>query len=532
MDKTNVSESVFDSFLESDEFSDAGLAIFDNDGQVISYNEAFGNLLDLDPQKIIGINILEYLNIPISAIKKIGKAKSLTKNIAISNKYLHAGFCGVFCKDDSNRYMLLLNDKTAEQGMIDNLSSSLEHIKRLIDKFNLGFVILDDNHNILEANKTFCDNLGYTQDEIVKLNAKDYIADFQARIITQKIEENKPFYFGDDNRHTKKNGKEIPVKGYGSVTRINNTRISICLYENISDQVESYQRLETSEMMLKNFISNSSDLIMVLNKASEIVYLSPNTGKVFGYTENLPRAEILDKYLPNNMDDFRKFIKKNLTKRESVEEFEYTIRTKNNKIKYYSVRTSTISVKEKLIICYIRDVTKDKKYIEELKILSYTDQLTKLHNRQYMEEQLLELRKTENFPISIISADLDGLKEVNDSLGHQAGDELLRRFANILRDSHTKYEEIFRIGGDEFLIIATNTSDQAAIRLIKKIDQRIAKHNSSPSSSLKISASVGYSSSDKITVSLTSMLAQADKEMYRIKNTKKRLNNNTNGDLL
>jgi len=90
---------------------------------------------------------------------------------------------------------------------------------------------------------------------------------------------------------------------------------------------------------------------------------------------------------------------------------------------------------------------------------------------------------------------------------------------------HEKYEEIFRIGGDEFIIIATNTTESKAVSLLKKIDSKIAKHNSLPSSNLKISASVGYSTTDKISISLSNMLALADKEMYKIKNAKKIQNN-------
>jgi len=517
--------SFFDVFRETNDFVDSGFAIFDHEGKIISFNDSLAKLLDKQSDSLIGQEILDILQIDLKAISMMKKVGAMSKNILIGERYLHVSFCTVFCKEDTDHYFVMINDKTVEQNIIKSLSINLEQTKKLIDKFHLGFVILDENHNIMEANKTFCDNLGYSVEEALKLNANDFVAHFDQRLETQHFSEGEPFFFGEDNFHIKKNGKHIPIKGYGSITMLNNTKASLCIYENITEQVESYKRLETSEMMLKNFISNSSDVIMVVNKNLDIVYLSPNTAKVFGYSEILPRAEIQDKYLPIGKDDFRKFIKQNLNTRECTTEYEYVNRTKNNKIKYYSIRTSTIKVDEKLVICYIRDVTKDKKYIEELKILSYTDQLTKLHNRQYMEEQLLELRKSENFPISIVSADLDGLKEVNDSLGHQAGDELLRRFANILRDTHEKYEEIFRIGGDEFIIIATNTTESKAVSLLKKIDSKIAKHNTLPSSNLKISASVGYSTTDKISISLSNMLALADKEMYKIKNAKKIQNN-------
>ncbi len=524
--KNDTPATLFDSFKETDDFIETGFGVFDSSGNLISFNDTFAILLNKNSDEIKETNILSIFNINDKNFSSLVRNHAVSRNILIDDRHLHVSICKVFCKDAEDRFFALINDKTAERVMIDSLNINLEQIKLLIDKFNLGFVILDEYHNIVEANNTFCHNLGYSQSEAIKLNAKDFIVDFEKRHEIQNPLENQTFFFGDDNMHIKKNGKHIPIKGYGSLTRINNQRVALCFYENISEQVESYKRLETSEMMLKNFISNSTDVIMVVNKDLEISYLSPNTSKVFGYSDNIPRSEIQEKYLPIGNHDFKKFIKANLNTRESSIEYEYTIRSKSGKFKYFSIRTSTIKLNEKLVICYIRDVTKDKKYIEELKILSYTDQLTKLHNRQFMEEQLIELRKIENYPISIISADLDGLKEVNDSLGHQAGDELLRRFANILIESHENYDEIFRIGGDEFLILATKTNEATAAKIIKKIDSKISKHNSLPSSLLKISASVGFSTSDKSNTNLSTMLALADREMYKIKNEKKLLNRN------
>ena len=153
--------------------------------------------------------------------------------------------------------------------------------------------------------------------------------------------------------------------------------------------------------------------------------------------------------------------------------------------------------------------------------MSYTDQLTSLYNRKYMEEQLMKFSSSINYPISIISADLDGLKVVNDTLGHQAGDELLKLFANILKSTQADDECIFRIGGDEFLVILPSSNELVTTKIIKDIEEKINKYNQSPRSLLKISVSIGAATTYESNISLQTLLARADQQMYAIKNAKK-----------
>ena len=498
-----------------------GLASFDENGFITSYNPSLADILDRDKENLIGMNLLELLQISDLDVDEILGKDDFKAQFKFDQKYLSLFISRLNGVNHPKEAIAMVCDMTSQTHFVIDLDESLSQLRLLIDQFDIGLVLLDEHHQIIEANDTFCHNLGYERQDIIGLSGFDFIHEFKDKVANQSIPMKTPFFFGNDNKHIRKDGTLIPIKGFCTKGKINGKLISMCLYQNITDQMLSSMRLEQSEEMLKNFITNSTDVIMVLDKAMEIKYLSPNLKKVFGYTKYLPRNEIISQYLPLQNADFINFIAKSMKLKDSENEYEYITKSKNGKQKFFSIRTSTIKSEEKLIICYIRDVTKDKKYIEELKILSYTDQLTQLHNRQYMEEQLVELRQIGNFPLSIISADLDGLKEVNDSLGHQAGDELLRRFANILRESHNKYEEIFRIGGDEFIIIATKCNEKAAAKLITKIDQRISKHNSLPSSSLKISASIGYATSEHFAISLSTMLAQADKAMYKIKNAKK-----------
>lgn len=172
---------------------------------------------------------------------------------------------------------------------------------------------------------------------------------------------------------------------------------------------------------------------------------------------------------------------------------------------------------EQEILLLIRDITERKAMEEQLKHLSYHDGLTGLYNRAYLEEQLRDEKLQNARPIGIIMADVDGLKQVNDKLGHHEGDLLLQRAANVLRS--TQENQIAgRIGGDEFLIFLTLTSEEEMKKVYHEIKGKIEIANQEGGVPLHISLgwSIGYEDTPVFEV-----FRKADKAMYQHKSARK-----------
>ncbi|MCA1327110.1 sensor domain-containing diguanylate cyclase [Herbaspirillum sp. alder98] len=130
-----------------------------------------------------------------------------------------------------------------------------------------------------------------------------------------------------------------------------------------------------------------------------------------------------------------------------------------------------------LVLVALTDITARKKAEAYLEFLGKHDELTKLHNRAFMVDELNRLERKGPFPVSVIVADLNGLKQVNDERGHAAGDALLRRVGEVLSKAVERPASVARTGGDEFAILLPATDERGAGALIEQIQQLVDLNN-------------------------------------------------------
>ena len=176
---------------------------------------------------------------------------------------------------------------------------------------------------------------------------------------------------------------------------------------------------------------------------------------------------------------------------------------------YYA--TYSYSPKSRQFAVLVSDITEKKKYEENLQYLSYHDQLTGLYNRRFFEEELSRLDAKRNLPISLIMADINGLKIINDSFGHDVGDDYLIKLAEIIKSACRADEIIARLGGDEFVIILPNTSGQETASIVNRLKDTISK---TKNGSFELSVSFGYDTKEREEQPVSDVIANAENHMY------------------
>lgn len=162
----------------------------------------------------------------------------------------------------------------------------------------------------------------------------------------------------------------------------------------------------------------------------------------------------------------------------------------------------------------IQDITRIRKTEEEIRYLSYHDYLTGLFNRRFYEEVLVKLDIDENYPLTLVMADVNGLKMINDSFGHAVGDELLQKASNVIKSGCRDKDVIARLGGDEFVIILTKTDAETAALVIKRLETLASREKIG---GLKLSIAFGSKTKTRKEENIQQVLKNAEDDMYRHK---------------
>ncbi len=151
---------------------------------------------------------------------------------------------------------------------------------------------------------------------------------------------------------------------------------------------------------------------------------------------------------------------------------------------------------------------------QKLKALGYEDQLTGLYNRRFFENELARLDVEENLPLTIVMADVNGLKLVNDSFGHAVGDDLLKVVAQVISKGCRTFDIVARLGGDEFVVLLCKTDMYEAEQIINNI-QKIAQNEKV--GSVDISVSFGYEAKKNMSEKTQEIFKKAEDQMYKRK---------------
>lgn len=370
----------------------------------------------------------------------------------------------------------------------------------------------------------------YVNEEFKKMYKninKDFIGLSQSEILDGAISYECNKYCNEVIDSLKPITKEVYLDGkYAKVTIIplideDKKLISVAgIYADLDIVNEKDRIIEEQENILKVVMETLPGMVFYKDKEGKYIYANKKFNEFYNGKEGLdqligktnfdvhPTEELALKYTREDIEVLKN--KKSIKAETILKSVDgKDIYTEAVKVPVIDRENNAIGV-----VGLILDVTEKKKAEQELKRISFTDVLTNLYNRTCFEEKAKEFFSEKYFPVGVIMGDANGLKLVNDTLGHEQGDELLKLIAKVLRDVCTGKELIFRTGGDEFVILIPNTTDYECETIIKKIIRqcRNYKHDL-----IDISIALGLAITYNFDKTIYDSLKEAEDKVYRQK---------------
>jgi diguanylate cyclase (GGDEF)-like protein/PAS domain S-box-containing protein len=376
--------------------------------------------------------------------------------------------------------------------------------------------------NFVEVNDVACRRLGYSKQELLNMNARTInpaanlgrVKAFGKHI---RREENTIF----EAIHVAKDGTQIPVEVVAKVIDIDGQEYVLSVVRDLREN----KRLQQSEARFGRLIDHSWEEIYIFDSET-LKFLQVNQGALnnLGYsTKEIQQLTVTEIKPEISEADFRKLTKPLFDGSRSRIIFETMHQRRDGSVYPVEIRLQlSHSEVPPVFLANVQDITERKKAESHLQFLANYDSLTGLPNRSLFLDRLsmaMENSKRTNTLTALIYLDMDEFKSINDTLGHLAGDELLRQVAKRLQSCARKSDTVARLGGDEFTMIVSNLRNTAGLeKVIHKIIHSINVPFKISGQDLIVSTSLGvtiYPFGDKDDV--YTLVKQADSAMYQAK---------------
>jgi diguanylate cyclase (GGDEF)-like protein/PAS domain S-box-containing protein len=287
-----------------------------------------------------------------------------------------------------------------------------------------------------------------------------------------------------------------------------------------------------SEERLSALIKNSSDVICIVGEDTVVNYVSPSIERTFGFSpEDLTGRRLAEMVQPGEVERllsyFSSFASQAAGERATAE---FRVRHAAKHWRDVEVLGTNLLSDETIagIVLNIRDISERKAFQAELEHQAFHDTLTGLPNRALFRnrvEHALLAQRRDRLPSAVLFLDLDDFKNVNDSLGHAAGDEVLQELGRRLEDCMRPVDTAARLGGDEFAILIRDAdTEEQAVEIVQRVMGALQAPVSLEDREVTITTSVGIAFSDQNMIAINdaeALLRNADAAMYIAKESGK-----------
>lgn len=407
----------------------------------------------------------------------------------------------------------------------DMLGQSERQLRNILEHAPIGMAITDMSMHFILVNQSFCDIVGYSREELVRLTplAITHPDDYEAsKDNLQRLMEGKVDSYHTEKRYLRKDGSAVWV--HLTTSLLCNAQGKPLQFIAQIQNITARRRADEQLRLAASVYHASSEAMLVTDVDNRIIATNPAFSALTGYSED----EVLGKnprmLSSGRQDDIFYQRMWQAVMQAGHWEGEIWNHKKNGEVYAEWLCINLIRDDAGEVTNYVAlfsDITEKKKSEEHIWRCANYDTLTELPNRRLFSDRLEQgIRKASRSgePLALLFIDLDHFKEVNDTLGHQGGDELLieaaRRISACVRDS----DNVARLGGDEFTVILFDAAgaDRAG-RVAKSLLAALDQPFQVTGMTAKISASIGIAMYPSDAPDMEILLKHADHAMYLAK---------------
>jgi len=382
--------------------------------------------------------------------------------------------------------------------------------------FTIGY-----DGRILSANPSFTSILGWKQTDLTDVNCFPFFTNMTPEMHEQQLTKFKqghdiPYYV---TKRKRKDGVILDI--LASYRAINNGEVlAVGMYKDFTEQMNIQRRLRASEGCYRNLVEFIPNAIFVERNEKIVFVNSPGIGLVGAKSEQDVLGQSVWQFIrKDNPNAFKRKVHQAISTKKPI--IEQLLRFDGETIWVEIFAMSIVFEGESVIQVLLRDVTSKKKYEAQLELLAFHDPLTGLTNRRYFMEQInqaIESAKKESQMLAVMYIDIDKFKRINDSLGHDVGDQLLKQFAKRLKENVREEDILCRIGGDEFLVLLNSLKEkEGALEIVSSLHKAFQVPYLIDNKKIVATSSIGIAMFPEDGIDSKKLISRSDTALYLAK---------------
>ncbi|WP_392538672.1 PAS domain S-box protein [Legionella sp. 227] len=522
-----------------------GIVTMSINGELLQVNPAYCEITGYFKEELEGMNYrvlsldddlaVDNYNVQQLLEGKINSYKLEKLYLRKDSKIIWVQVTRSLLRDDSTDnplyFIAQVEDITLRKEAENTLKTNEAYLRNIVKYAPVGIVTTSLDGQLLDINPAYCRITGYDKEELERMNYKQltYVEDFSIDALkVQELLAGKIASYQLEKRYVRRDQTIIWVLAIRSLVRDSDTDdplYFIAQVVDITERKKAEHMLRESEALFRSIIDNAPIGMAIQSLDGQFLQVNRALCELTGYKkEALEKLSLDDIVYPDDLVNESNPIQRLIEGKDRYYQIEKRIRN-NGSFAWVEITRSilrnTHTGAPLYFIVQVEDINEQILNREKIRYLAYHDILTGLPNRQLLYEQLIKtlaLAKRYERIFAILFIDLDKFKNINDTFGHDVGDNLLKEVTSRLNKSFRASDLLARTGGDEFILVLTEIkAPQDAGIVAEKTLKIIRKPIIICNQSMQIGASIGIVTYPKHGHDITELMKKADSAMYTAK---------------